>query len=82
VFNVGGDEEVTMNALARRVVELTGSKSGIEHVPYERAYGQQFDDLRRRVPKLDKVRRVIGFKPTKSLDQIIQSVIDEQRRSD
>ena len=70
-----------MNALARRVIELAGSKATIEHVPYEQAYGQQFDDLRRRVPKLDKVRRVIGFKPTKNLDQIIQSVIDEQRRS-
>ena len=81
VFNVGSDEEVTMNALARRVIELAGSKSGIDHVPYEKAYGQQFEDLRRRVPKLDKVRRVIGFKPTKNLDQIIQSVIDEQRKS-
>jgi UDP-glucose 4-epimerase len=82
VFNVGSDEEVTMNALAKRVIELAGSKSGIEHVPYEKAYGQQFDDMRRRVPKLDKIRRVIGFKPTKNLDQIIQSVIEEERRSD
>jgi UDP-glucose 4-epimerase len=81
VFNVGSDEEVTMNALAQRVIDLAGSKGGIEHVPYEKAYGQQFDDMRRRVPKLDKIRRVIGFKPTKNLDQIIQSVIEEQRRS-
>jgi UDP-glucose 4-epimerase len=81
VFNVGSDEEVTMNALAKRVIELAGSKSGIEHVPYEKAYGQQFDDMRRRVPKLDKIRRVIGFKPTKNLDQIIESVIAEQRQS-
>jgi UDP-glucose 4-epimerase len=81
VFNVGSDEEVTMNALAKRVIELAGSKSAIEHVPYEKAYGQQFDDLRRRVPKLDKIRRVIGFKPTKNLDQIVQSVIEEKRKS-
>jgi len=81
VFNVGSDEEVTMNALAKRVIELAGSRSTIEHVPYEKAYGQQFDDMRRRVPKLDKIRRVIGFKPTKNLDQIIQSVIEEQRKS-
>ena len=79
VFNVGSDEEISMNALARRVIELSGSKSLIEHIPYEQAYGREFDDLRRRVPKLDKVKRVIGFRPTKSLDQIIQSVIDEQR---
>ena len=81
VFNVGSDEEVTMNGLAKRVIELAGSRSTIEHVPYEKAYGQQFDDMRRRVPKLDKIRRVIGFKPTKNLDQIIQSVIDEQRKA-
>jgi UDP-glucose 4-epimerase len=81
VFNVGSDEEISMNALAQRVIELAGSKSTIEHVPYEQAYGQQFDDLRRRVPKLDKIRRVIGFKQTKNLDQIIRSVIDEQLKS-
>jgi len=81
VFNVGSDEEITMNALAKRVIQLAGSKSDLEHVPYEKAYGQQFDDLRRRVPKLDKIRRVIGFKPTKNLDQIVQSVIDEKRKS-
>jgi UDP-glucose 4-epimerase len=81
VFNVGSDEEITMNALAKRVIELAGSKSAIEHVPYEKAYGQQFDDLRRRVPKLDKIRRVIGFKQTKYLDQIVQSVIEEKRKS-
>jgi UDP-glucose 4-epimerase len=81
VFNVGSDEEITMNALAKRVIELAGSKSAIEHVPYEKAYGQQVDDLRRRVPKLDKIRRVIGFKQTKYLDQIVQSVIEEKRKS-
>jgi UDP-glucose 4-epimerase len=81
VFNVGSDEEISMNALAERVIELAGSKSTIEHVPYEVAYGQQFDDLRRRVPKLDKIRRVIGFKQTKNLDQIIRSVIEEQSTS-
>ena len=81
VFNVGSDQEISMNDLAKRVIDLAGSKGAIEHVPYEKAYGRQFDDLRRRVPKLDKVRRVIGFKPTKDLDQIIRSVIDEQRKS-
>jgi UDP-glucose 4-epimerase len=81
VFNVGSDQEVSMNALAQRVIEMAGSKSAIEHVPYEQAYGQQFDDMRRRVPKLDKIRRVIGFKPSRNLEQIIQSVIDEQRKS-
>jgi UDP-glucose 4-epimerase len=81
VFNLGGDEEITINDLARRVIQLSGSKSAIEHVPLAKAYGQPFDDLPRRVPKLDKIKSVIGFSPRYSLDEIIHSVIDEQRRS-
>ncbi|HEY7087215.1 MAG TPA: NAD-dependent epimerase/dehydratase family protein [Tepidisphaeraceae bacterium] len=80
VFNLGHDEEVTINDLAKRVIQLTGSKSPIEHIPYERAYGQRFDDLPRRVPRLDKIRSAIGFAPKLNLTQIIQSVIDDNRR--
>jgi UDP-glucose 4-epimerase len=79
VFNLGSDEEVSMNELARRVIQLTGSKSVIQHIPYEQAYGKQFDDMRRRVPALEKIRGVIGFKPTRDLNQIIQSVIEHER---
>jgi UDP-glucose 4-epimerase len=79
VFNVGGTEEVSVRALAERVIALAGSRSAIEHVPYERAYGQQFDDLPRRVPSLERVRSAIGFAPRFSLDEIIRSVIDERR---
>lgn len=79
VFNVGSDEEISINDLARRVIELTGSSSRIEHVSYEQAYGQPFDDLARRVPSLKRIRAVIGFAPKFNLDQIIQSVIADQR---
>jgi UDP-glucose 4-epimerase len=77
VFNLGSDEEITMNDLAKRVVQLAGSSSRIEHVSYEQAYGQPFDDLPRRVPKLDRIRAAIGFSPRFNLEQIIRSVIDE-----
>jgi UDP-glucose 4-epimerase len=77
VFNLGSDEEISMNDLARRVIALAGSSSAIEHVPYEQAYGRSFDDLPRRVPKLDRIRAAIGFVPRFSLDQIIRSVIEE-----
>jgi UDP-glucose 4-epimerase len=80
VFNLGSDEEISMNDLARRVIALAGSSSPIEHVPYEQAYGRSFDDLPRRVPKLDRIRAAIGFAPKFSLDQIIRSVIEEHRR--
>jgi UDP-glucose 4-epimerase len=74
VFNLGSDEEVSMNDLARKVIEITGSRSAIEHVPYEQAYGKNFDDLPRRVPDLSKIRRAIGFEPTMNLEQIVRSV--------
>lgn len=79
VFNLGGQEEVSMNDLARRVVQLCDSHSEIQHIPYEQAYGRQFDDLPRRVPRLDRIRQTIGFSPKMSLDQIIRSVIDDQK---
>jgi UDP-glucose 4-epimerase len=77
VFNLGSDEEISINELAQRVISLTGSTSRIEHVPYEVAYGQRFDDLPRRVPKLGKIRAAIGFQPRFSLEQIIRAVAAE-----
>jgi UDP-glucose 4-epimerase len=79
VFNVGGDEEVSINELAQRVIKLTGSSSRIEHLSYEQAYGQSFDDLSRRVPRLDKLRRIFPFAPRMKLDEIIRSVISSRR---
>jgi UDP-glucose 4-epimerase len=79
VFNLGSDEEVSMNDLAERVIGLSGSTSTVKHITYEEAYGQKFDDMARRVPQLDKIRSVIHFKPTFKLDDIVRSVIGEQR---
>ena len=81
VFNLGSNEEVTIEQLAQRVLKLTNSGSRIEHVSYEQAYGQRFDDLPRRVPKLDRIAAAIGFKPRFSLDQIIESVVAEHRQA-
>jgi len=78
VFNLGSDEEISINDLAKRVIALTNSTSSIEHLPYEKAYGPDFDDLLRRVPRLDKIRTAIGFQPHYTLDQIIRSVISDQ----
>jgi UDP-glucose 4-epimerase len=79
VFNLGSDEEISIMGLAQRVIELSGSKSKIESISLEQAYGQKFDDLPRRVPRLEKIRSVIPFQRQYNLDQIIRSVIDEQR---
>ena len=76
VFNIGNDHEVTINELAEKVKEMTGSASEIEHVPYEKAYGPGFEDMERRCPNIDKIRELIGFEPKHNLESIIRSVID------
>lgn len=78
VFNLGGTEEVSIRELAERVIAASGSRSVIEHIPYELAYGQPFDDLPRRVPSLDRVRETIGFTPKFSLDQIIRGIMGDR----
>ncbi|MEW6664737.1 MAG: NAD-dependent epimerase/dehydratase family protein [Thermodesulfobacteriota bacterium] len=76
VFNVGNGHEVTIQDLALKVKEMTGSRSEIEYIPYERAYGPGFEDMERRCPNIDKIRDLIGFEPKHGLVAIIQSVID------
>jgi len=79
VFNIGSTEEVTMLGLAREVLKLTGSASAIELVPYEKAYGENFEDMPRRVPALEKIAAAIGYAPRHSLDDILTSVIEYHR---
>jgi UDP-glucose 4-epimerase len=76
VFNVGNDHEITINDLAQKVKDMTGSDSSIEHVPYEKAYGPGFEDMERRCPNIEKINNLIGFKPEYDLEAMIQSVID------
>jgi len=79
IFNVGSREEITILTLARRILELSGSASPIEFVPYERAYDSDFEDMRRRMPNLRKIRRFIGWEPRIPLDQTLREVIAEFR---
>lgn len=76
VFNVGSTEEVSIEELARLTIALTGSSSEIMHVPYDKAYESGFEDMRRRVPDIGKIGRVMGWKPTTDLRTILLSVID------
>jgi UDP-glucose 4-epimerase len=78
VFNIGNDEEVTILALAERVRSLTGNKSPIRLVPYSEAYTAGFEDMVRRVPDLTKIRKLIGYRPTRNLDQILADILADQ----
>lgn len=74
VFNIGSDEETTIAGLAERVKALTGCTSAIEYVPYEKAYEEGFEDMRRRVPDLTKIGEAVGYTPEVSLQQILERV--------
>ena len=75
IFNLGSQQEVTINQLAQRIIELSGSKSEIQRIPYEEAYEAGFEDMRRRVPDTSKIRRVLGCAPDSQLDDILNDVI-------
>jgi nucleoside-diphosphate-sugar epimerase len=79
VFNVGTTHELTIGALAERVRVLAGSDSAIVLVPYEEAYQPGFEDLRRRVPDIQKAGRVVGYRPRVSLDETLKRVIEHLR---
>jgi UDP-glucose 4-epimerase len=76
VINVGNTEEVTIKDLALMVKNMTGSDSDIEYIPYEKAYGPGFEDMKRRCPDINKIKELIGFEPKVDLRGILQSVID------
>ena len=74
VYNVGGTGEVSIKQLAEQVIKLTGSKSAITYTPYSDAYPAGFEDIQRRVPDISKVKKAIGWAPTKDLSQIISDI--------
>jgi UDP-glucose 4-epimerase len=79
VYNIGGNQEITILELARKVKLLTGSDSPIVFVPYAKAYEEGFEDMMRRVPDLSKINALIGYAPKITLDEILESVIQYQR---
>lgn len=79
VFNIGNPEEISILDLAKRVRAAAGSSSEIVLIPYDQAYEAGFEDMPRRVPDITKIRTLVGYKPTLSLDEILRRVIEEQR---
>jgi UDP-glucose 4-epimerase len=83
VFNIGSTEEISINALAERIIALTGSRSLVQHVPYDEAYAPGFEDMRRRVPCIEKIQGLIGYQPRCALEETLRRVIDfETQRSE
>ncbi len=76
-FNIGSDEEVTIEALADKIIEITGSSSQKEFVPYEIAYGRPIEDMMRRVPCLERIKKAVGWQPKANLDRTIKLIIED-----
>ncbi len=74
IFNLGSDEELRIRDLATRILELTGSPSQVQLIPYEHAYGPGYEDTERRVPDISKAQRMLGFQPKWALDDVIRAV--------
>jgi UDP-glucose 4-epimerase len=80
VFNIGSNEEVSIHELADRVRAATGCASEVRLVPYEEAYEEGFEDMRRRIPDITKIGARLGWKPTRTLDEILADTIEWERQ--
>jgi nucleoside-diphosphate-sugar epimerase len=78
IFNVGTRDKITIEDLARKVIELTGSASELRYVPYAEVYGRDFEDIRHRTPDLSKIEAAVGYTPRTDLEAIIRSIINTQ----
>ena len=81
VINIGNDLEVSINEVAQIVNEICQSSGMVVHVSYEQAYGPGFEDMERRVPCLEKLERLIGYRPRMALDQIVRLIVNDMKNS-
>jgi UDP-glucose 4-epimerase len=80
VVNIGNDFEISINDLAKKIIDHTNSKSQIVYVPYSEAYGDGFEDMERRVPNIDLITQLVGWKPQRDLSRIIEDISAEMKR--
>ena len=80
VINIGNDFEISINGLAKKIIDETGSKSDIVYVPYAEAYGDGFEDMERRVPNIDLINQLVGWKPGRDLSTIIANISAEMKK--
>jgi UDP-glucose 4-epimerase len=79
IYNVGSEERISIQALAERVLEMTGSDSAIEYVAYEDVYGIGIEDMLHRIPSTAKIRDAIGWRPERTLEDILAGVLEHER---
>lgn len=80
VVNIGNNYEISINDLAKKIIEETSSKSEIIHIPYIEAYGDGFEDMERRVPNIDLIKKLVGWAPQRDLSKIIADISNEMSK--
>jgi len=80
VINIGNDFEISISDLAKMVIAETGSRSSIVYVPYEEAYGDGFEDMKRRVPNIDLINQLVGWKPQRDLSTMISDISEDMKK--
>lgn len=81
IYNIGSQNSISMMQLAEKVIEVLHSNSSIELIPYEQAYAKGFEDMMRRSPDTAKIKKLLGWQPERSLEDIINDVANEMRHS-
>ena len=81
VINIGNNFEISIMRLAQKIIAETNSSSKIEFVPYEEAYGDGFEDMERRVPNIELIRHLVGWKPQRDLSTIIKDISVEMKKN-
>ena len=80
VINIGNDFEISINSLAKMIINETGSNSEVVYVPYEEAYGDGFEDMERRVPNIDLINQLVGWTPKRDLSTMIADIAAEMKK--
>ncbi|MBN2590103.1 MAG: GDP-mannose 4,6-dehydratase [Sedimentisphaerales bacterium] len=80
VYNIGSNEEISIEELADKIISMTGSKSKKQFVSYEQAYGRPIEDMMRRVPSIERINKTIGWEPKTSLDEILSEIIESESK--
>ncbi|MGB2865230.1 MAG: SDR family NAD(P)-dependent oxidoreductase [Sedimentisphaerales bacterium] len=81
VYNIGTNEEISIEELADKIIRITGSKSKKEFVPYEVAYGRPIEDMMRRVPSVERIKKTVDWEPKTSLDETLQLITESVKRN-
>ena len=79
LFNIGSYNQISILDLAKKIIRITNSNSNIKFITYEQAYGQGFQDMKRRVPSIEKIKKHLGYQPQKTIDDIIQDIVIDLR---